>query len=288
MILLINSGFEIKVQIHIFLLLPFITMVDMEEWRKTATDFIDAHVQSFDGLNDEQIRNFIIKKDHSFRVAKISEELAQSLELGKQNRRIAWLAGLFHDIGRFSQLVEYSTFNDVNSANHAEVSVDVLKKEEILRKLECNEEELIYTAIRLHNKFELPKKLSERELLHARLLRDADKLDIYKVITDYYTVRNSSPNHTLTWDLPRGTDVSPEVRKEALAGKLVTKKEVVSEMDVKIMQLSWVYDINFKPTFEYLLQNRFLEKIYNTLPKKDIVIDIYRKVKVFAENKLLD
>jgi hypothetical protein len=53
------------------------------------------------------------------------------------------------------------------------------------------------------------------------------------------------------------------------------------------MQLSWVYDINFKPTFEYLLKNRFLEKIYNTLPKKDIIIDIYRKVKVFAENKLL-
>jgi len=260
----------------------------MEEWRRLAIDFFDAHIQSFNGLTDEQIRNFTIKREHSLRVADISEELAQSLELGNQDRRIAWLAGLYHDIGRFSQLMKYNTFNDANSSDHAEIAIEVLKQEEIFQKIECDEEELIYKAIRFHNKFELPKKLTERELLHSCLLRDADKLDIYKVLTDYYTDRNSTPNHTLTWELPKGADVSSAVSKEALAGKLVTKKEVVSEIDVKIMQLSWVYDINFKPTFEYLLQNRFLEKIYNTLPKKDLIIDIYRKVKVFAENKLLD
>ena len=263
-------------------------MVGMEENRKAATDFFGAHVQSFGGLTEEQIRNFTIKKDHSYRVSENSEKLARALQFGTQDRRIAWLAGLYHDIGRFSQLVKYNTFNDANSADHAEISVEVLQNEEILRKIGCSEEELIYKAIVLHNKLELPKKLTKRELLHSRLLRDADKLDIYKVLTDYYLDRNSTPNHTLTWELPKGTDVSAAVRKDALAGRLVAKKEIASEIDVKIMQLSWVYDINFKPTFEFLLQNRFLEKIYNTLPKKDIIIDIYRKVKVFAENKLLD
>jgi putative nucleotidyltransferase with HDIG domain len=260
----------------------------MEEWVKLSTDFFNDHVNSFTKLTEEQVRNFTIKKEHSFRVAEISEELATTLQLGNQDRRIARLAGLFHDMGRFKQLVDYNTFNDSQSVDHAEFSAEILKREEFLQKIDCHEEELIYTTISLHNKFDLPKKLSERQLLHTRLLRDADKLDIFKVLTDYYTNLNSVPNHTLTWELPKGIEVSPAVKKAVLAGKLVAKRDVASEIDVKIMQLSWVYDINFKPTFEYLLKNRFLEKIYNTLPKKDIIIDIYRKVKVFAENKLLD
>lgn len=72
-----------------------------------------------------------------------------------------------------------------------------------------------------------------------------------------------------------------------LAGKLVSKKNIVSEIDVKIMQLSWVYDFNFRPAFEYLLKNRYLENVYNSLPKNDLVIEIYRKIKVFAENKIM-
>jgi len=191
-------------------------------------------------------------------------------------------------MGRFKQLVDYNTFSDSKSVDHAELSTEILQKKEFLQKIDCHEEELIYIVMSLHNKFELPKKLTECQFLHARLLRDADKLDIFKVLTDYYTNLNSAANHTLTWELPKGIEVSPAVKEAVLAGKLVAKQDVASEIDVKIMQLSWVYDINFKPTFEYLLGNRSLEKIYTTLPPKDIIIDIYRKVKVFAENKLMD
>ncbi len=259
----------------------------MEEWTKLATELFNAHVQSFVDLSEEQEKNFKIKKDHSLRVATISEELAKMLQLGAHDREIAWIAGLFHDIGRFSQLVEFNTFSDSKSIDHAELSVKILRENDFLKKLDCQDEELIFTAIGLHNKFEVPKKLEERNLLHVNLLRDADKLDILKVLTDFYLSRNGVANHALTWELPKGTNVSVNVGKDALAGKLVTKKDVASEIDVKIMQLSWVYDLNFRPSFEHLLRNRFLEKIYESLPKRDIIIDIYRKVKVFAENKLL-
>jgi len=57
---------------------------------------------------------------------------------------------------------------------------------------------------------------------------------------------------------------------------------------VKIMQLSWIYDINFKASVEIILNNRYLEKIYSSLPKNDTVIDIYRKIKIFANNKLFE
>lgn len=258
----------------------------MEDWVNFTTDFFNSYIKSFKNITEDQNKNFEIKREHSFRVAKITGELANALNLSKKDRKIAFLTGLLHDIGRFSQLVEYNTFYDAKSVDHAEYSVKVLKKEDILNQIGCSDYDLIFQAIQLHNKFEVPKKMTNRELLHSQLLRDADKLDILKVLTEYYSNRNSEPNHTLTWELPKGTSVSPLVAKEILAGKLVSKKEVVSEIDVKIMQLSWVFDLNFIPSFKYLIEKRFMEKIFDSLPKNDLIIEIYRKVKVFSENKL--
>lgn len=260
----------------------------MQDQEKSLIVFFESYVDSFTGLTPDQQNNFTIKKEHSLRVTDNARELANYLELDDEDKKVAFTAAVFHDIGRFKQLVDFNTFNDEVSADHAEYAVQILKEKEILSNLNEELQQLVFVAIQLHNKLSLPKKLKEREIIHAKLLRDADKLDILKVLTDYYTDKSKPPNHTLTWELPTATKVSPQVVKEVLAGKLVSKSEVKSELDVKIMQLSWVYDINFKPSFELISKNRFLEKIYSTLPKNDEIIGIYRKVKVFAENKLIE
>jgi putative nucleotidyltransferase with HDIG domain len=253
-----------------------------------STTLFDSYVDNFKNLTEAQNKNFTIKKEHSLRVAGNAKWISGKLKLGEKNTTISYLAALFHDIGRFSQLIEYDTFDDLKSVDHAELSVKILKHEGFLQKIKCEEEEVIYSTILAHNKFELPHKLSEIELLHAKVLRDADKLDILKVLTDYYLQRNMQPNHTLTWELPKGSKVSEAVEREVLAGKMVQKNDVVSEIDVKVMQLSWIYDLNFKCSVEYASQNRFFEKIYSSLPKSDKIIDIYRKIKVFSENKMLE
>jgi putative nucleotidyltransferase with HDIG domain len=260
----------------------------MEDWEKTSVDLFESYINTFSGLTKEQQKNFAIKKEHSKRVADNSKKLAEMLNLEPEETKLAVITAIFHDIGRFKQLVEYDTFNDAVSEDHAEMAVEILKEKGFLNELSLKEQEFVFTAIRLHNKFELPKKLDDRELLHARILRDADKLDILKVLSDYYIDKSQIPNHTLTWELPKAAQVSPGVVKEVLGGKLVSKNEVKSEMDVKIMQLSWVFDINFKSSIEMIFQNRYLEKIYSSLPKNDTVIEIYRKIKVFAENKLFE
>jgi hypothetical protein len=195
---------------------------------------------------------------------------------------------VFHDIGRFRQIAEYSTLNDSVSMDHAELAVAIMKEKQFLANTDEEDKELIYSVILAHNKLEVPRNLNNRELMHARLLRDADKLDILKVLTDYYQNKNQPANNMLTWDLPKSSKVSAGVVKEVLAGKLVTKKEVLSETDVKIMQLSWIYDFNYKPAVEMVLRNRYHEKIYNSLPKNDQIFEIYRKIKVFAENKMME
>jgi putative nucleotidyltransferase with HDIG domain len=259
----------------------------MEEWRGVLTKCFNTYYETFEDLTEEQKKNFNIKKEHSYRVADLAQILGAKLGFEVEDIKLAYFIGLFHDIGRFRQLIEFGTFNDSVSVDHAEYSAEIIEKG-IINNLDNGQNNLVLTAIRNHNKFKLPENLSERELLFSNLIRDADKLDILMVLTTYYSNRNAVPNHTLTWELPKGKSISIPVVKENLAGKLVSKKNVVSEMDVKIMQMSWVFDINFRPSFEYLIRKRFLESIYATLPKSDTVIEIYRKVKVFAENKICE
>ena len=259
----------------------------MEERVNLAQTDFKAYYDSSIGLTDQQQQNFATKYEHSLRVADICNTIAQKLGWTEEERGIACISGIFHDIGRFKQLLEFGTFNDSVSVDHAEYSVQVIEEKGFLEGLNKEQQTAVLEAIRYHNKRELPRDLSENGLQYAKLLRDADKLDILRVITDYYGNPKATPNHTLTWEMPKGSSVTPVVAKQVLAGNLVSKSDVANLLDIKIMQLSWVYDVNFKPSFQLLMDKRFLEKIYASLPKSDTVIQIYRMVKVFAENKIL-
>lgn len=259
----------------------------MEEKVNLAQADFKAYCESFSELADSLQQNFTIKFEHSIRVASICNFIAQKLGWTEEERGIACIAGIFHDIGRFNQLVEFGTFNDTKSVDHAEYSVKVIEQNQFLKGLADEQQKFVLEAIRYHNKRELPSGLSPEALKYARLLRDADKLDILQVITDYYGNPKVAPNHTLTWELPKGSAVTPEVAKQALAGNLVAKENVSNLLDIKIMQLSWVFDLNFKPSFQLLIDKRFLEKIYASLTKNDTVIQVYRMVKVYTENKIL-
>jgi len=259
----------------------------MKEWISISTEWFNKYYVSFNNLTENHKRIFEIKKEHSLRVAEIALNLSEKLDWSEEERQIAYLVGLLHDIGRFSQMAEFDTFNDDKSEDHAEKAIAILKSESLLEDLNVLNKDLIYAAIFNHNKFKIQDGLTGQELLHSKLIRDADKLDIFRVLTEFYSQKKGILSHSLTWELQKSTVVSPAVAKEVLSGKMVSKKNIVSEVDVKVMQLSWVFDFNFRPAFEHLLKYRYLESVYNSLPKNDIVIDIYRKIKVFAENKIM-
>jgi len=257
---------------------------DLKNLKTWFSDYVDRFYTDY----PKHSCTIRIKEKHTERVCENIIMLGKDLGLTDQEVILAETMGLFHDIGRFRQLIEFNTFNDHLSLDHADFSVEILKEMDFFQSMDDHSREIIFSAIGLHNKFEIPQNLAPRELLHARILRDADKLDILKVLTDYYTDKNQAPNHTLTWELPVARQVSPGVAREVLSGKLVSKHLVKSDVDVKIMQLSWVYDLNYRFSVSMVLKNRFMERIYGSLPKNDTTIEIYRKIKVYAENKLME
>jgi putative nucleotidyltransferase with HDIG domain len=246
----------------------------------------DAYYRSFKGLDNNQERNFEIKKDHSYRVAELAESIATKAGLDDATQALAYPAGLFHDIGRFPQFIKYNTFNDSVSADHAALSLEVVQGGGFLSNLPAEKVEAVCSAIFLHNKAELGGNYSETTGMLAKVLRDADKLDILHVLSDYYEKKNAQPNHTLTWELPIGFKISDEVAAALSTGKTIPKAAIKNQLDLKVFQMSWVHDLNFKASFRLLSQGRFFDRIYATIPKSDKVIEYYRGLKIIIENRI--
>lgn len=185
----------------------------MKDWISTSTDWFNKYYGSFNNLTENHKRIFEIKKDHSLRVADIALVLTEKLEWAEEEKKIAFLVGLLHDIGRFSQMAEFDTFDDDKSEDHAVKAINILKGENLLEDLNILNKELIYTAILNHNKFKIQEGLTGQELLHSKLIRDADKLDIFRVLTEYYSQRKGTLHHSLSWELQKGTVVTPFQKK---------------------------------------------------------------------------
>jgi hypothetical protein len=126
--------------------------------------------------------------------------------------RFAETAALFHDIGRFEQLVRYGTFSDHHSVNHAELGVSVLESEGVLAGLQPEDRDGLGRVIRNHNRFAISEGESGFHLAQSRLLRDADKLDIFRILIDFYR-NGGGENSTVALGLSDSDAISPAVSK---------------------------------------------------------------------------
>lgn len=126
---------------------------------------------------DERIQR---KISHTFRVAKLCEEIAISIGMNLKEINLAKLIGLLHDIARFEQYTEYKTFDDYKSIDHGDFGVEILKENNYIRKYIENDnyDELILKAIKNHNKYAIDNNVDKKEKIFCQIIRDADKLDI--------------------------------------------------------------------------------------------------------------
>ena len=127
------------------------------------------------------------KVEHTFRVAELCGRYATALDMDGGDTDLAWFIGLLHDIGRFEQARRFGTFVDSQSVDHAELSGDILFRDDLIRRfategLPADWPAITETAIRAHNKLSLPETLDERTRRFSEVLRDADKTDIFRVI----------------------------------------------------------------------------------------------------------
>lgn len=202
------------------------------------------------------------KIEHSYRVIEVAEEIAKSLNLEKEDLELAKLIGLLHDIGRFEQIRIYDTFSDKDSIDHANLGVEILFKDGLIRKFieDDKYDELIYKAIKNHNKYSIEDGLDKREKLHAKIIRDADKTDIYEV---YIRDIESNENAIFNYDNISKEKISDKVLEVVKEHKLVDRYYTVNEADRYVAALAFIFDFNFKKGLELVKERQYITKLIN-------------------------
>jgi putative nucleotidyltransferase with HDIG domain len=241
------------------------------------------YVNTFNSNSSEFQRNIDIKRDHTHRVTKEIIKIGKQLGLNEDELNLAAIIALLHDIGRFDQYNRYKTFSDYKSENHAELGIRILKKYNILGRVDTEVQNIVFCSIRNHNKPSLPKKETEICLFYSRLIRDADKVDILKVVTDYYKKVNGQKNTALVLELPDTPGISEEVYRALINKHPVEMNYVKSINDIKLLQVGWIYDINFKPTFDIIKKQGYIEMIRGTLPDSKEIKEIFGIIQKFQD-----
>lgn len=267
--------------------------------RENVINAFAEYVRNYDP-SDEKIK---LKIDHTYRVAGLCQRIAESLGLSEPDVDIAWLLGMLHDIGRFEQIRRFGTFNDVQSVDHAEFGADLLFKEGLIRKFaegyyeECelarsgNEEAeqmiknnehhnkdtgLLEMAIRQHNKYRVKEDLTERQRMFCDILRDADKVDIFKVNAD---IPMEIIYDVTTEELKNGV-ITKEVLESFYKKETVLKSVRRSAVDNIVGHISLLFELVYKESYRQAKEQGYVYKLLDfksDVPEVNAEFDDMRK-----------
>lgn len=241
--------------------------IDITGHREQFLAFVESYTT---GTEDGPAR---LKVEHSFRVLEHVEVLVGTERPAfpaagiTSVARAALLAALYHDCGRFPQFRDYHTFMDDRSVNHALLGVEVIRKQGFLRHEADEVQSLVETAVSLHNRYALPDDLAPEPRLITDMVRDADKLDILRVMVQHLdgalpekdTVVLSVRDEPERW--------TPSVVDDVLAGRVARYTDLHYVNDFRLLLGTWLHDLRFAATRRMLTHSGLMENVLDGLPR---------------------
>ncbi|MBZ0158244.1 MAG: HD domain-containing protein [Alphaproteobacteria bacterium] len=248
--------------------------------------WFSGYVRSFRLPDPGDQENIALKEEHTRRVCENSVRIAEAEGLGRNRVLLAETIGLFHDVGRFPQYAEYRTFRDSVSVNHGELGAKVLGEKGVLHPLSGKEQGIVSTAVRFHNVFRIPDLDDPERVLFIRLIRDADKLDIWRVFFEYYEEEAGDRPSAVGLGLPDSPGYSPEVLALLFDFRLIPLSMLKSLNDFKLTKLSWMYDLNFTTTYRLVRENGYIDRIAKTLPRTEEIEKAVAFLHAYLDKKI--
>ncbi|WP_406661098.1 HD domain-containing protein [Methanolobus sp. ZRKC3] len=244
------------------------------------------YVSNFYSDDSFIMQNIRLKEDHSWRVCSNSIKISNSKGLSASDRYLAETIAIFHDIGRFEQFSRYGTFKDSESEDHAFLGVKILTSEDILSLMASDEQKVVYFAVENHNKFSISAINDERSVLHSKIIRDADKLDIFKVFIDEFQFRESNPNPALYMGFPDDPGYSGSIIEDIFNNTLSSIENVKNQNDLNLIRLTWLYDLNFTESFRLVEKRKYIERIMETLPQNAEMMSVRAHLEEYRDMML--
>lgn len=221
-------------------------MIDLE---KAKNEFI-KYTNNYD-LSDSQI---VRKIHHSFRVMEVSKKIAESLKLNEEQIALAMLIGLLHDIARFEQRKRYGTYYDKKSLDHGDFAVELLEENNFIRTFieDDKYEQIIKVAIKNHNKYEI-EPLEGEELLQAKIIRDADKIDIFYQLSYQFAADKNEMEHS---------KISEDYIRQLKEGKCIFRNIEETVADELVLITSFIYNIYFDSSLKLIKDENYIRKMF--------------------------
>lgn len=212
--------------------------------------------------NDELYNyNYKLKKQHSLIVVQHAINICTLPEIDNLCKKRIVLAALLHDAGRFLQFKEYQTFHDADSVDHGQLSKEIIIQEKFLQPIERELIPDILHAVLFHNKLHIPCKSSTADIT-LKAVRDADKLDILRVITEHLEPTQEKP---LNSHLPDTGEISPLILNSIFSGKQICYSQRKSYDDMKLTMLNWIQELYFSYSYKHVFEMNYVDLILNSI-----------------------
>lgn len=237
---------------------------------KKFKNWFDAYVKEFYSDDKDVQLHVEVKERHTYHVCENIRKIGLSLKLQENDMNLAETVALFHDVGRFRQYQRYHTFNDKRSVDHAKLSVSVLEESGILAGVSPREQELIKKAVLYHNRRSLPDNEAADVLLFAKLIRDADKLDIFAMIVG----ENQDCKMVKSPELEESIRYSAKMAKDILENRLAYYEDIATSADQMLFRCSWAYGLYFPYSARYMLEKQYVAKMLGELPQDAVICEV--------------
>lgn len=235
-------------------------------------EWFENHVKGKISVCARDIEPLEIKLHHTGRVLDNAMRIVAEEGFSPALRRAALLAALYHDLSRFDQYLVYGTFKDKESRNHGSWSVKLLRQHARLERESPATRRLVYIAVGLHNRLALPAALSPEEALVCNAVRDADKIDVVRVMDAKLATRPYNP--TVVLGLSDSELAGPGVLAAAHANRPASYGDLRSVNDFRLLLGTWLFGLNFEASRNMFIANGHAARIVADLPQNEIYGDL--------------
>lgn len=239
---------------------------------------------------DQDQLGFQLKVTHTEHVVENAKKIAESLNCSKEDIALAQAIAVLHDIGRFEELKENKQFSSA-TYNHAARGVEVLWTNNRIRDFieDASYDTIIQKAILNHNTLKIEKDLSERELLHAKIIRDADKLDNFRVKREE-KIEAIFPNIVKEKEEMESSSLSKKVYDAVKKEQCVDIHDRQTPLDYWVCVLAFIYDLSFQISYKIIKQKKDIDALidrfeYQNEKTKEEMEDIRKRMNRYIEKK---
>ena len=246
----------------------------------------DKYIQDNFDIDNEIVKR---KYDHTCNVVKMVEYICDDLNLTCEDKELAKVIALLHDIGRFEQSRQYSSLIEASKKiNHAALGVKVLFDNNWIREFieQDSYDNIIELAIFNHNKYKLETdNLNDKEILHCKLIRDADKADNFRVkVTGDITSMAKITKYEV-----ENSNISDKVFNDFMSKKTILSSDRKTAIDIWISYIAFIFDFNFTSGLKYIYDENYINILIDRFNYKNPATkDKMELIRLFANDYISD